>query len=325
MKHVLLIAYYFPPLGGGGVQRPLQWVRHLPAQGWMPTVLTVEAGYWSSRDETGLSRIPPEVRVVRTPYLSAVSLREQARRLLPARSPENIEAPSPETAPERSALRRNIVEAIKPLWQTPDEFFGWYPFAVRAARRLLAEQRFHALLTTAPPYTCHWIGRNLRRNGGPPWVCDFRDAWTRMPEYPHTNPVQLAIERRMERAVLRSADCILTTTEPTAHDFAEIHPPIAQRTHVIPNGYDPELFDFSQPPVYQRGEKLRFLFSGTQLYGQNVTRFLESISAWCDADTEKRGAVRLCYAGPEGEVVVEAARELGVDDLLENLGYLSNL
>lgn len=323
MKQLLLIAYYFPPLGGGGVQRPLQWVRHLPAQGWMPTVLTVEAGYWSSRDEGGLARIPPEVRVVRTPYISAVSLRERARKLLPARSTENALAPENGTTPERSALRRGIVDAAKPLWQTPDEFFGWYPFAVRAARRLLAAQRFHAVLTTAPPFTCHWIGRNLRMRGGPPWVCDFRDAWTRMPNYPHTNPVQLAIERSMERAVLRRADCILTTTEPTARDFAKIHPPIAQRTHVIPNGYDPELFDFSRPSSYQRGEKLRFVFTGTQLLGQDVGRFVGSLREWIGNDREKTESVRISYAGSEGDALRQAAGDAA--ELIEDLGYLPNL
>ncbi|MCB0221700.1 MAG: glycosyltransferase, partial [Chrysiogenetes bacterium] len=323
MKQLLLIAYYFPPLGGGGVQRPLQWVRHLPAQGWMPTVLTVEAGYWSSRDESGLARIPPEVRVVRTPYISAVSLRERARKLLPARSTENALAPENDAAPERSALRRGIVDAVKPLWQTPDEFFGWYPFAVRAARRLLSEQRFHAVLTTAPPFTCHWIGRNLRMRGGPPWVCDFRDAWTRMPDYPHTNPLQLAIERSMEHAVLRRADCILTTTEPTARDFAEIHPPIAPRTHVIPNGYDPELYDFSGPDLYQRCEKLRFVFTGTQLLGQDLARFAQSLRTWIGTDSEKAASVRVTYAGSEGSALKSAAGDATA--LIEELGYLPNL
>ncbi|MEW6778148.1 MAG: glycosyl transferase family 1, partial [Bdellovibrionota bacterium] len=83
MKKVLIIAYYFPPLGGGGVQRPLQWVRYLPENGWLPTVLTVEEGYWSSRDEEGLRRIPPEVRVIRTPYLSAVTLRNRLLKTSP--------------------------------------------------------------------------------------------------------------------------------------------------------------------------------------------------------------------------------------------------
>ena len=143
-----------------------------------------------------------------------------------------------------------------------------------------------------------------------------------MPDYPHTNPVQLAIERGMERAVLRSADCILTTTEPTAAGFAEIHPPIAGRTHVIPNGYDPELFDFSQPSNYRRSEKLRFVFTGTQLLGQNVGHFAGSLREWIGNDREKAESVRISYAGSEGDALKQAAGD--AVDLIEDLGYLPN-
>ena len=318
MRRVLLVTYYFPPLGGGGVQRPLQWVRELPAHGWLPTVLTVESGYWSSRDEAGLARIPPEIEVVRTPFLSAVTIRERMR------GGGGAATLAPATAPERSALRRAVVDAVKPLWQTPDEFLGWYPYAVRAGRKLLAAQRFDAILSTAPPFTTHLIGRALRKSSGLPWVTDFRDAWTRMPEYPHTNRIQLAIERAMERRVLTAADRILTTTEPTARDFAEILPSVAEKSHVIPNGYDPALFDFSAPSPYERGEKLRLLFTGTQLYGQHVARFLQSLASWCGNDAEKRDAVRLVYAGPESNAVRRAATASRSSNLLEDMGYLTN-
>lgn len=322
MKRVLLIAYYFPPLGGGGVQRPLQWARHLPPQGWLPTVLTVETGYWSSRDESGLARIPSDVEVVRTPFISAVTLRERARKLLPGRHDTWQARAQPAGEQAAPTLRSRMVEAVKPLWQTPDEFFGWYPFAVREAKKLLEARRFDAVITTAPPFTCHWIGRRLRKDGGPPWVCDFRDAWTRMPEYPHTNPVQLAIERRMERAVLKCADRILTTTEPTAADFAEIYPPIGARTHVLPNGYDPDLFDFSKPSPYTKGDKLRFVFSGTQLLGQSIERFLAALGGWVIKHPDASPQVELVYAGPEGDRVKQAAERTGTSELVSSLGYL---
>ncbi len=38
---VLMIAYYFPPMGGAGVQRTLKFAKYLPEFGWSPHVLTV--------------------------------------------------------------------------------------------------------------------------------------------------------------------------------------------------------------------------------------------------------------------------------------------
>src|SRR5678815_2823742 len=37
-RKVLVLAYRFPPQGGGGVQRTLKFVKYLPQQGWLPIV-----------------------------------------------------------------------------------------------------------------------------------------------------------------------------------------------------------------------------------------------------------------------------------------------
>lgn len=320
-KKVLLIAYYFPPLGGGGVQRPLQWTRLLPAHGWQPTVLTVEGGYWSSYDEAGLARLPAGLRVIRTPLFTAVGLRN---RMLGRRVASAPTGTQPDTPTPRSGFRRAVVDRIKPLWQTPDEFFGWYPFAVRAAGALLGQERFDAILSTAPPWTAHWIGRRLRREFGIPWIADFRDAWTQMPGYPHKNPLQLAIERRMERAVLERADRVIATTEPTRAGLVELAPRLAARSAVIANGYDPALYRLHGPTSCEPGEHFRLLFTGTLLLGQDVGKFIDLLTIWIGADAEKRQRVRLAYAGPESEAVLRAARRYDAEGLIEDHGYVSH-
>ena len=40
-RRVLVVAYYWPPAGGVGVQRTMKFVEHLPAAGWDPTVVRV--------------------------------------------------------------------------------------------------------------------------------------------------------------------------------------------------------------------------------------------------------------------------------------------
>src|SRR4030095_13876877 len=40
VKRLLLLAYFFPPDGGAGAQRPLKFAKYLPLAGWHVTVLT---------------------------------------------------------------------------------------------------------------------------------------------------------------------------------------------------------------------------------------------------------------------------------------------
>ena len=39
MRRLLIFAYFYPPLAGGGVHRVLSFTRHLPAHGWACTVV----------------------------------------------------------------------------------------------------------------------------------------------------------------------------------------------------------------------------------------------------------------------------------------------
>ncbi len=71
---VLLVAYYFPPDGGPGAQRPISFARHLPATGHEVVVLTRASsgarGRYDPLDATGLKAIEPTCEVVRAAGLA---------------------------------------------------------------------------------------------------------------------------------------------------------------------------------------------------------------------------------------------------------------
>lgn len=66
VKKVLMIAYYFPPAGGGGVQRTLKFVKYLPFYGWQPVVLTVKKPDFDYFDECLLDDLPKDIIIKRT-------------------------------------------------------------------------------------------------------------------------------------------------------------------------------------------------------------------------------------------------------------------
>ena len=68
-RRALVIAYYFPPLGGAGVQRTLKFVKYLPEFGWRATVVSTRSRLYPSRDAALVHEIPDDTRVVRAPAL----------------------------------------------------------------------------------------------------------------------------------------------------------------------------------------------------------------------------------------------------------------
>ena len=64
---VLLVTIYFPPAGGGGVQRPLKLAQYLPALGIETHVLAPDDPKWVHRDEE--LRVPTQAWVHRARYV----------------------------------------------------------------------------------------------------------------------------------------------------------------------------------------------------------------------------------------------------------------
>ena len=71
-KNLLYIAYYFPPVGGGGVQRTTQTIKYLSQLGWNITVITVDYPSYDVYDSSLMNYIPDTVEVIRLPTLKNV-------------------------------------------------------------------------------------------------------------------------------------------------------------------------------------------------------------------------------------------------------------
>lgn len=157
-RKVLLICYYFPPLGLGGVGRPLSLFRELPSFGWDCEVLTVKpVAYRAYEPELlgGLERSKIHRSGSRDP-----------QRLLYLLGKRTINAATIERG-------RSIADRF-----FPDSKIGWSKPAIRLGRKILASKKFDAIVSTSPPVSCHLVGRELARTSGLPWLADFRDFWT---------------------------------------------------------------------------------------------------------------------------------------------------
>lgn len=179
-RRVLVLAYYFPPLGGAGVQRTLKFVKYLPEFGWSATVVSTRSRLYPSRDTDLMREIPDGTRVVRAPALpvlryAAIGLHKLGRMRL------------------------------KAYVSWPDGGIGWAPSALVAALRELRRERPDAIYSSSSPYGGHLVALALHRLTGIPWVADFRDEWSANPHLAGQPRTLTWLSRRAERAITRHA------------------------------------------------------------------------------------------------------------------------
>ena len=84
-RRVLMVTYFFPPVGGVGVQRCLKYVTYLPRWGWEPVVVAPGDPAFPVRDPSLLVGLSPDLEVHRTASMEPARLPTLAARLLSRR------------------------------------------------------------------------------------------------------------------------------------------------------------------------------------------------------------------------------------------------
>lgn len=252
MKKVLFIAYYFPPIGGSGTQRPVKFVKYLPQFGWRPYVISTDQPYGDGsegRDETLLTDIPADVQVWRVPTPQPQPVQRLARWVgwksaTTANTSSAIAASNPTRAPRLSIatrLRRALLAPLYLVERPPvDPALYWALRVVPLARRIIAQEGIDAVLTTMPPWSALVVGRLLQRFTGRPWVADFRDPWTDNTFIYFPSPAQRWFDERLERYLINHANAVISVTTPCLEGLRQ-KASISRRNkpfRLIPNGWD---------------------------------------------------------------------------------------
>jgi len=319
---LLLVAYYFQPMGGAGVQRALKMAKYLPEFGVTPVVLAGhDPGYVA--DATLLAELPPGLAVHCVEHRSLLS-RAAAWRAARARPAPAATAPAAAAAappPAGHRTRDRLLAAYAAL-QFPDDKHGWARRALAVGRRLVAEQRFDAILSTAPPMSTHGLAARLAAESGLPWVADYRDLWVDNPGY--TAPAwRHGIDRRTEDAWLaRAAGVVAVTPTWRAMFAARLGPgcPVA----FIPNGYDEADFAGIDTRPRARDGVFRLVHTGTFYGPRDPGALLEGVARHLAAAPPGAPALKLRLVGNMGSRfdAAFAAFEARWPGVVERVAYL---
>lgn len=244
-RRLLIIAHPFPPAGGGGVQRTLGFVRHLPQHGWDPVVVAgLAEDYWAKDPTLGEDLGVP---VVRVHSLRLDAARRLGRRALPG------------------AVRRRFDRAF-----VPDTRVAWGPPALKTALQLHEEAPFDAVYATGPPWTDLLVGARFSARTGVPYMADFRDPWAFNPLDPP--PASLVpVHRRLEAWVHRRAAVSIASTETYRRRMQTAFDLDPDATLHLPNGYSDH--DFDGLPQTPEDDALTLGYAGS-FYGEHSPRAL---------------------------------------------------
>jgi hypothetical protein len=238
LKKVLIVAYYWPPSGGSGVQRWLKFVKYLPQFGWKPYVFTPENPSFETRDETLLRDIPREAEIIRYPIWEPYKLLDSLRKVARQKKTGQID----HVITGRKTLFQQIVTWIRGNIFVPDARIFWVRPSARFIGPFMQRNDITTLVTTGPPHSVHLIGLRLKkRYPGIRWIADFRDPWSEWDLLDTLSLTSWAKGKhvRLEREVLHMADRVVTIA-PVHQQRLEVLG--GRKVDLITNGFDDEDF-----------------------------------------------------------------------------------
>lgn len=325
-RRVLVVAYYFPPMGLSGVQRTLKFVKYLPEFSWHPTVLTVEPTGYFACDETLLSELQsPNIRVERT--APAGPGRLFAKR-------EVVRLPS-----ERY---RKFLSRLSDTFFIPDNKRGWRRKAVSRAIELHQETPFDLVFCTAPPFTDFLIGAEIKAEINRPLVFDYRDPWVDYPFKFYPTPLHKRANILMERHALRASSHVITTNRRVKELLIQRYPFLSYRDiDIIPQGFDPEDIpseeqldpqgkerrrNAGKPVVHKprrrARDRMRVTYSGIFWEDRVPDFFLRALHDLFKEKPKLRGRIEAVFVGNFRDENLKLVNKLALQDSVSIMGYL---
>ncbi len=338
MRRMLMITYFFPPVGGVGVERTLKHVTYLPENGWQPVVLAPANSAYRLVNDGTLERVPAETEVHRVTTLEPGHLRRLVGRVVgPAvRRTTAVGGDAlsggTESTTARTGSRARAAANAAWAWAVPRIFFPddqvlWAPAAVRAGRRIHAEHPVDAIYSSSPPISGHLAASWLARMLDVPWIADFRDPWIGNAYAQDLGPAHRALQRRLERRIVDRASRVILPTADLLDAYAQRYPAAAARMTHIPNGYDLaelESLAAGAPRTDRADGHFRLIYAGS-LYGEQELRlFLDGVQLLLARSPDLRARLRVDFAGwfSAANQQIAAERLPTLAPVVRQLGFL---
>ncbi len=313
-RRVLVIAYYFPPMGLSGVQRTLKFVKYLSEFGWHPTVLTVDPRGYFAKDDTLLAELEGKnVTVVRTPASGPAALLGKK---------DVVEIPA--------EWKRKLLSRLSDTFFIPDNKIGWRRKAVARAIALHGETPFDLIFATAPPFTAFLIGRQVKKVINRPLVFDYRDPWVDYPFRFYPTPLHKLFNIRLERKALSASSHVITTNRRVKEQILRRHRFLTYHDiDIISQGFDRADFPPAGRAAPRKNDsapggerRMRITYAGVFWEDRVPDYFLQALHDLFAEKPRLRGRIEAVFVGKFRDENLKIVARLGLQDTVRVLGYL---
>jgi len=321
MKSVVMISHSFPPEGNAGTYRPLRFVRHLPALGWRPIVISEDTDRYERYDPGLLELVPKGTEIIRVrnndlwKQIQDRRMNRFAQRTSSMSEEKVAQVHASHRRPLRSLLREGVRE-LEALIYRPDTAVFWVGPATKAAVKACVENKADVIWATGSPWSSFIAARRVSRRTSKPYVMDLRDSWTL--SYDELQQRQSewakARDRKLLCSLIRDAQAVVFRYMREAETYYRAYPGVLdpKRVHLIPNGFDGPIGSFDVP----NGERCLVLYTGivgTYIYES----LLEALAQLKQTDPEIAGKLRMAFVGEETALIADIATRLDLKDIVE--------
>jgi glycosyltransferase involved in cell wall biosynthesis len=309
-RKLLFIAYYLPPMGSSGVQRPYNLLKMFPAIGWDPIVLCPETGMYHTLDH----ELGHQFEQLNLPVYRVKS-----------KTPFHLLGGDAKPIKPSSETISKVLRWMSAFFFLPDNKRAWIRPAIQQGGRLIREFKPDLILATSPPPSNVMIASKLSREWNIPVVFDMRDDWLDNHQQIYPSRFHKSLMAKLESRVLPYANAIISVNSIIQEAIQTRYPSSKAKFYCIPSGYDPSSFKPTTEPLLQKEkDTLTFLYSG-RFYGENQPDiFLKSIASLIKDTPQLRNNVRLAFQGGLDTRQHNLIYDLGLSDIVQDLGYVNH-
>ena len=201
---------------------------------------------------------------------------------------------------------------------TPDRLVGWVQPASKKGIAITRNNKFDLIYSSGPPWSNHLVAKRISKSSGLPWVADFRDPWCGNAFRPSRNSDtwEGRKHRELELDVYRAASAVIFNTEPAQQNAVErIGSWLAEKSSVIPNGFDPLHFA-SLSHVPTATNKLKMIHAGSFYGKRNVDMLLQALGKLKQSEGFAASNFQLELVGNARDHEKQIIEDLAISDLV---------
>ena len=304
-KKILIIVYYWPPSGGSGVQRWMYFAKYLQEFGYEPIILTVspEKASYKDWDQSNCEKVK-DIKAYKTNTFELLKLYS-----LFTSGSATKGIPQGHVGAKKNGMFGKVASFIRGNLFIPDARVGWKFYAIKEAKKIIAQENINVIITSGPPHSTHLIGKSLKKQLKITWLADFRDPWSEIyyiKELPRLGWAK-NIDKKLERQVLKEADQILTIGPSLQNLLVNKIPEQADKFHYIFNGYDSEAMNSVEST---KDEFFKITFIGQFALAQPHEGLLSALELFCKEYVNDAQRIKICLAGTFDEIILMKFQQL---------------